>query len=295
MPKDTSAEAQKLKAEAAAAAEAAGKPKPGEEEAPKVEPDKKDVPNPADKPAGEDGKQKSDENAGKTPEQLEADKKAALAGLDSEIGAKKIQVENLRLEKRNLSGQQSPAPKKPAPAKKQEEGEEEEEDGEEEETPATQIPPAVDPTLAAAVEELQKDKIQRQQKLEKDVLTVFSKNKEFPLTNVERDANNQNWNRMIKYLPANYDRSSPEAIQDALEAAYHAAFRKEIQAELIEKGKQQGLAEAVHVQAADMGGIVPGNKAPAELNLSEAEKAQAKKMGVTPEQYAAQKKKMQES
>lgn len=296
MPKDKSPEALKLKAEVAAAAEAAGAPKPGEGEAPKAD-DKGAAGAPPAAPVV-----KAEE---KTPEQIAEEKRISeAAGLDSAIGAKKKELENLRLEKRTLSGQQSEPAKPKAPAvKAPEEGEETDEEEELDddgnvivkEAPKAPAAPAVDEDLKVAVEALTKKEADRQQKLEKGVIAAFSTNKEFPLINVDRDSNNANWNRMLKYLPANYDRSSAESIQDAMEAAYHAAFRKEIQAELIEKGKQQGLAEAVHVDAADMGGIVPGDKAPAKLELTEAELAQAKKMGVTPEQWAAQKKKMQES
>lgn len=224
-----------------------------------------------------------------------------IAGLESQRGALLKDVEALRLEKRTLLGQ-NPAPTKPAkpapakPAAKTDDGEDgDEEDGEDQggQAPAPQPNAADDEKIVAAVKPLQDRLSAFEKQAETDAIREFSKSPEFALISPERDAGNQNWERMKAYFVQRHSASArtKEAIVADLRDAYYAAFGEQLQRDAEQRGYARGAAEAQTAAAADIGGTGGGQPPVETVELTAAEKEAAEKLGLTPERYLAGKRK----
>lgn len=235
-----------------------GKEKP-EEKKPEVKPEQKP--------------ETADEKVKREQAEAEAKKIAEAAGLDSEIGAKKKELEKLRLEKRDLTG--APQIKKPV-VKTDDEDEDDKPDPEAE---ASEI----DKKIKEQTEPLRQALTVQQKQIEKEAIANVSNNSKFPLINPTRDVENKNWTRLLpNYIPPK--ELTREKIEAAVATAYYATFGPEIEAEAEERGRAKGAAEALTAKQGDIGtGNGEVHNPPVEL--TDAQKTAAKKMGLTEDQY----------
>ena len=256
------------------------KPKPGDDPKDKVVTDPgKDKPADKKPEAKPDVKETPQQQAEREKKEAEEKAKAEVAGLESQKGALQKDVEALRLEKRTLAVKPEAKPIPPA-----NETPEEKEAREAAEAEAAGSQDEITKKIKAETEPLKQQLTAQQKAVEKEVITTISNDSKFTLISPSRDVENKNWNRLlVNYRPpAN---PTKEILSQALKAAYYATFGAEIEAEAEERGRAKGAAEAANAANADLGGGGTGAPKGETVQLTPEQKATAKKMGLSEDQY----------
>lgn len=238
--------------------------------------------------AGGDGKKdnqagngESGADAGSIDAEL-ARKKSELAGLDSEIGARKADIEKTRLEKRSLNGNGGQQPKPQGDQGNGENG-----NGGD---AGNGSGSAGEPT--EETKRLQAELQTRREADQREVISNFSKDSKFKLINPAHDVNNANWDEMMGNYVEIDKSGTKEAYQKNLRAAYYATFGERLQTDATESGRARGQADAAAADNATSGGGQSDHQE--TIVLTAEERAAAKKLGMNEADYIKGKKLQQE-
>jgi len=226
----------------------------------------------------QDDKSKSGADAGSIDAELER-KRKELAGLDSELGARRVDLEKARLEKRTLNGGTGTAPKPQGDQGNGDSGSNAGDNG-------------AGGELTEETKRLQAELQARREADQRDVISGFSKDPKFKLVNPAHDVNNANWDEMMSNYVEIDKSGTKEAYQKNLRAAYYATFGERLQTDATEAGRTKGQADAAAADNATSGGGQSDRQD--TIVLSAEERAAAKKLNMSEADYIKGKKLQQE-
>lgn len=223
--------------------------------------------------AGENnqGTDNQGQNQGNEDGKTDAQKaeESRLAGIRSEIGAEEERLRQLRLEKRTLNQPQG--------------------------TQSTNDNGGSGEEPTPREKELQEKLSAHQEAIQREAIEGFSKDTKFKLVNPGHDMNNANWNKMLQENPIHIEEGdTKETIATKLKRSYYATFGEQLESDAAERGRANGQADAATAAAADTGGVPSGGTSDNKIVLTPEQRAAAKKLGQSEEEYAQGLKLQQE-
>lgn len=229
--------------------------------------------------AGGDGKnnnQADDGKSGAADGGIDAElerKKKELAGLDSELGARKADIEKVRLEKRTLGGGNGNPQKSQGDQGQSGTGDNQDQGGQ---NGGNNEPSEETKRLQAELKE-------RREADQREVISNFSKDPKFKLINPGHDVNNANWDEMMGNYVEIDKTGTKEGYLKNLRAAYYATFGERLETNAAEAGRTQGQADAAAADNATGGGGTSDRQD--TIVLTAEQRAAAKKLNMSEADY----------